>query len=86
MRLSELEIDALLQVATGKQPELKSSHRVRLEMLGLVKDGPGGLSLTEEGQRAARSVSTFRPEKMDRPPLKVDKAGKKLMHQRGHAI
>ena len=38
----------------GFQSYLSSNQRIRLELLGLVKDGPSGLQLTSKGARVAQ--------------------------------
>jgi hypothetical protein len=86
MGISTLEIQILQALVRGEQPSVRSSHRIRLEMLGLVQDGPQGLTITDAGRRAATMTSTVQAETADRPSLKVDSVGRRRMHQRGHAL
>ena len=86
MRLSPAEIDILKALSLGENLSLKSSHRLRLEMLGLVLDGPTGLSLTPAGLEASNAQSTFQYETIDRPAVKYDTVGKRRMFSRGHAL
>jgi hypothetical protein len=53
MRLGATEIEILQSLARGEAPVVSSSQRVRLEMLGLVKDTTLGLQLTPEGRSVA---------------------------------
>jgi hypothetical protein len=46
---------------------LSSNQRVRFELLGLIKDGPGGVQLTSKGERVAQAsdcVSDLQQELM----------------------
>jgi len=53
--ISEHEIRLLCALKEyGDQPNLPSNQRIRLEMLGLVIDGPCGIRLTEKGESLAR--------------------------------
>ncbi len=38
----------------GFEAYLSSNQRIRLELLGLVKDGPSGVQLTPKGVRVAK--------------------------------
>jgi hypothetical protein len=52
--VSAEEIRLLYKLQTpGLHPDLRSNHRVRLELLGLISDGPGGVKLTAKGARVA---------------------------------
>jgi hypothetical protein len=53
MHLGVTEIEILHALARGETPAASSSQRVRLEMLGLVKDAAWGLCLTPKGRAAA---------------------------------
>jgi hypothetical protein len=63
MRISVREIEMLRALAAGEAGFVTSSHRLRLEMLGLVLDGPNGLRLTGAGREA--SMATIPPEPQD---------------------
>jgi hypothetical protein len=56
--VSPHELLILQALAGGRRPPVTSSHRMRLELLGLVRDGPSGLQLTAEGQRRAQEKFT----------------------------
>ena len=40
--------------SSGYHKRLSSQQRIRFELLGLIKDGPGGIQLTPKGVRVAR--------------------------------
>ena len=82
MRLSPLEIDILSALSRGDAPPVRSSHRLRLEMMGLVTDGPEGLRLTPTGERAAASAPTAAQETLNAPIRHYDTVGKKRMNVR----
>jgi hypothetical protein len=86
MGISALEIEILRALAREEDPFVRSSHRIRLEMLGLVRDGPNGLIITEAGRQAASTISNVQIETIDRPPLQLDAAGRRRMLRRGHAL
>ncbi|MGQ0581169.1 MAG: hypothetical protein ACT4O6_04490 [Reyranella sp.] len=66
-RLSPHELSLLKALESGRRPPITSSHRTRLELLGLVRDGPAGLRLTAEGRRCACKIAaTVEPEKLVR--------------------
>lgn len=65
VRLSSQELILLQALESGRRPPITSSHRTRLELLGLVRDGPAGLQLTSEGRRCACEIAaTVEPEKL----------------------
>lgn len=65
MRLSPHELNLLQALESGRRPPITSSHRTRLELLGLIRDGPTGLQLTPEGRRCACDITaTPEPEKL----------------------
>lgn len=67
-RLSPHELSLLQALESGRRPDVTSSHRTRLELLGLVRDGPAGLKLTPEGHRFASKVTaTIDPDRLARP-------------------
>jgi hypothetical protein len=61
-RVSPHELQILQALASGRQPPLTSSHRTRFELLGLVRDGPAGVHLTDEGHRCARQKASSATE------------------------
>ena len=83
MRVSPHELQILQALASGRKPPLSSSHRTRLELLGLVRDGPSGVQLTAEGHRRAwqKSQALTQHEKFthssDSPSVPRDKRGRR---------
>jgi hypothetical protein len=53
-RLSRDEILLLRALAEGRAVHLASTHRLRLELLGLINDGAAGITLTPRGRRCAQ--------------------------------
>jgi hypothetical protein len=51
-RLNPRDIVVLRALMMGTTPDVRSDHRLRLELLGLVRDGAKGLSLTAAGREA----------------------------------
>jgi hypothetical protein len=86
MGISQLEIEILQALVREETPFVRSSHRLRLEMLGLVKDGPFGLCITAAGREAAGTTSALKAEPIDMPPVQLDGAGRRRMLRRGHAL
>ncbi len=82
-RVSLNELQILQALASGQQPPLTSSHRTRLELLGLVRDGPSGVQLTDEGHRCAqqKASSATEPERFahsrESPTTPRDKRGRR---------
>ncbi len=67
-RLSPHELSLLQALDSGRTPAVTSSHRTRLELLGLVRDGPAGLQLTPEGHRCAGKIKApAEPERLACP-------------------
>jgi hypothetical protein len=67
VRLSPHELSLLQALESGRRPAITSSHRTRLELLGLIRDGPAGPQLTAEGYRRAGAITaTVEPEKLAR--------------------
>lgn len=66
-RLSPHELSLLQALESGRRPAVTSNHRTRLELLGLVRDGPAGLQLTPEGhQCACQLAAPAEPERLAR--------------------
>ena len=58
MGLSELEIGLLRTLLKGYQPLMTQSQQLRLEMFGLLREGPSGFVLTAAGRQ--RAVAGYR--------------------------
>ena len=53
-RLSRDEVLLLRALSEGRPVHLASTHRLRLELLGLISDGAAGITLTDRGRRCAQ--------------------------------
>jgi hypothetical protein len=71
-RLSPHELTLLQALESGRRPAVTSSHRTRLELLGLVRDGPAGLQLTPEGHRCAWQIKAATDPKRPSRPSEAD--------------
>lgn len=82
IRLSGQELRLLRALAEGRQVHMVSAHRLRFEMLGLVRDGSRGLTLTPLGLRRSRE-----PASDDEPVLPAastprDRLGRRKANRR----
>jgi hypothetical protein len=83
MRLGTNDIAVLNALVRQQTPEVSSGHRLRLELLGLVRDTANGLRLTPAGEKAASLAPTIEHEKLEEPPTRrVDALGRKRMLER----
>lgn len=87
MRISVEEQRLLRALSVGQAVKLPSAHRLRLELLGLLRDGPTGPRLTTLGRRHAEAALTDDETKgkvVDAPaaPVKRDRLGRRLSHGR----
>lgn len=81
MHLGSIDVDVLHALRNGQSPEVSSDHRLRLEMMGLVKDGPRGLRLTRAGELAAARPARLTPkveEAFDEGAQRYDALGRRL--------
>ena len=63
--LSRHELGLLRGVLQGRQQAVPSSHRLRFEMLGLIRDRPHGIELTSSGKARALAPLPSAPELND---------------------
>lgn len=89
VRLSAEELRIVQALVAGRPVTLSSAHRLRLELLGILKDGPQGPKLTDLGRRQAGISSSTRDVGEDssltsdqRAPAKRDRAGRRLPYSR----
>jgi len=85
MRISAEEQRLLRALSVGQTVTLPSSHRLRLELLGLLHDGPNGPRLTPLGRRHAESAVTDVESKAradNDPAVKRDRLGRRMPHGR----
>ena len=86
VRISAEEQRLLRSLSVGQTVKLPSAHRLRLELLGLLHDGPNGPRLTPLGRRHAEAAVTEQESKgvgtkdgaVDRP----DRLSRRMPHGR----
>ncbi|MBS0546940.1 MAG: hypothetical protein JSR24_04270 [Proteobacteria bacterium] len=81
MHLGSVDLDVLHALRNGLNPDVSSGHRLRLEMMGFVRDGPRGLRLTSAGECAAAlpAGATRTPEEVfDEGAQRYDALGRRL--------
>lgn len=86
-RISAEEQRLLRALSVGQAVKLPSTHRLRLELLGLLHDGPNGPRLTPLGRRHAEAAVTDEERKATRTvetegPVKRDRLGRRMPHGR----
>ena len=55
LKLSDLEIELLRKLMNGEAVSISSQQRVRLELAGMIKEGPKGIVVTPAGRSLARA-------------------------------
>lgn len=83
-RLSVLEIELLRKVLNGEAFTMPSHQRVRLELLGVIRDSAGGVIVTPEGQRLAKASlkDAFEDAPMQKENVALNRRGRRLPYQR----
>lgn len=86
VRISAEEQRLLRALSVGQTVKLPSAHRLRLELLGLLRDGPNGPRLTPLGRRYAETAVTEAENKDgsagNGPAVKRDRLGRRMPHGR----
>lgn len=86
VRISAEEQRLLRALSVGQTVKLPSAHRLRLELLGLLHDGPNGPRLTPLGRRHAEAAVTEEESKgvgaKDGAVVKRDRLGRRMPHGR----
>jgi hypothetical protein len=86
LRISAEEQRLLRALSVGQSVKLPSAHRLRLELLGLLHDGPTGPRLTPLGRRHAEAAVTSDETKGSRTDdgstVKRDRLGRRMPHGR----
>jgi hypothetical protein len=54
LKLSDLEIELLRKLLNGEAVSIPSQQRVRLELAGMIREGPKGIAVTLTGRSLAR--------------------------------
>ena len=57
LKLSDLEIGILQKLVNGEAVSISSQQRVRLELAGMIREGPDGIAVTITGRNLAREKS-----------------------------
>jgi hypothetical protein len=83
IRLGPQELATMKALAAGQPVPIPSYQRLRLEMLGLARDGLGGIQLTAAGRKFLREAPPrpFQP-KLESAPAKRDALGRRRANQR----
>ena len=86
VRISAEEQRLLRALSVGQNVRLPSAHRLRLELLGLLHDGPNGPRLTPLGRRHAEAAVTEDENKRgssgNGSSVKRDRLGRRIPHGR----
>ena len=86
VRISAEEQRLLRALSVGQAVKLPSAHRLRLELLGLLHDGPNGPRLTPLGRRHAEAAVTEEESKAagadSGAGVKRDRLGRRMPHGR----
>lgn len=85
VRISSEEQRLLRALSVGQTVKLPSAHRLRLELLGLLHDGPNGPRLTPLGRRYAESAvveDESRGGTENGAVAKRDRLGRRMPHGR----
>lgn len=86
VRISAEEHRLLRALSVGQTVKLPSSHRLRLELLGLLRDGPAGPRLTPLGRQQAATApgeeEASDAPRPDEPLKKRDRRGRRMPHGR----
>ena len=86
VRISAEEQRLLRALSVGQTVKLPSAHRLRLELLALLHDGPNGPRLTPLGRRYAEAAVTGDENKTggakDGAVVKRDRLGRRMPHGR----
>jgi hypothetical protein len=54
VKLSDLEIEILRKLVNGEAVYISSQQRVRLELAGMIREGPNGIVVTLTGRSLVR--------------------------------
>ena len=86
VRISAEEQRLLRALSVGQTVKLPSARRLRLELLGLLHDGPSGPRLTSLGRRHAEAAvtddETNKGGTKDGSVVKRDRLGRRMPHGR----
>jgi len=84
LKLSDLEIGILQKLVNGEAVSISSQQRVRLELAGMIREGPDGIAVTLTGRNLAREKSPEATATDSALGVKVlrDRRGRRMPFQR----
>jgi hypothetical protein len=84
LKLSDLEVEILRKLVNGEAVSLSSQQRVRLELAGMIREGPNGIVVTLTGRSLAREKVTDATASDAAPNANVsrDRRGRRMPFQR----
>jgi|EndMetStandDraft_6_1072998.scaffolds.fasta_scaffold1091667_1 hypothetical protein len=74
--LSNLELEVLRKLVNGEVVSLSSQLRLRLELVGALREGAQGIAVTEVGKSLARRKTVEAPANSPAPESKVARDGR----------
>ena len=74
--LSNLELEILRKLVNGEAVSLSSQLRLRLELVGALREGAQGIAVTEVGKSLARRKTVEAPASSPAPEPKVARDGR----------
>jgi hypothetical protein len=83
-KLSDRELEILRKLLTGEAVSVSSRQRFRLELAGMLREGPRGIVLTLTGRSLARQKPPDTTASDAAPEAKVarDSRGRRMSFQR----
>ena len=84
LKLSDLEIELLRKLVNGEAVSISSQQRVRLELAGMIREGPNGIVVTLTGRSLAREKPAEATASDAAPGVTVsrDRRGRRMPFQR----
>jgi len=82
--LTSLELDILRKLVNGERVSVTSHLRVRLELMGVIRESAQGIVVTSEGRRLARQQRPTAAADSPTVPVRTarDSRGRRLPFQR----
>jgi hypothetical protein len=84
LKLTDLEVEILRKLVNGEAVSISSQHRYRLELAGMLREGPGGIEVTLTGRGLARQKEATQTSSEPLPEAKIprDRRGRRMPFQR----
>jgi hypothetical protein len=84
LKLSDLEVEILRKLVNGEAVSISSQQRVRLELAGMIREGPNGIVVTVTGRGLTRHKSANATNTQAAGDVKVarDSRGRRMPFQR----